>query len=401
MQINIFILSLGMVKRQIASFVKALLGKYPVITITGPRQSGKTTLLKSLFPDWKYLSMETPDAREQVIQNPRELFSRYGHKMVLDEVQRTPDILSYIQTIVDEDPEACFILSASQNLLMLEQISQSLAGRSAIFYLLPFSLSELESGGYTREAYEEWIFQGTYPRLYDRDLTPAQFYPNYLETYVQRDVRQIKNVGNLNLFSRFLSICAGHIGQTINYSNLANDTGASVGTVHNWLSILETSFIIYQLNPYFRNFNKRITKASKLYFYDTGLACSLLRINTVTALETYFQKGALFENFAVNEICKSYFNRGERPPVYYWRDQKKNEIDLILDMGGRLVPLEIKSARTFSAQFFKTIAWWQTIADLPIINSFVIYGGDQDWELETGKLMSWKQLKDFPKSFDL
>lgn len=381
-----------MIYRQITPYIKDLLGKFPVLTITGPRQSGKTTLIKSLFPDWHYFSMETPDVREQVLQNPRELFYQFGHRMILDEVQRTPDILSYIQTIVDEDPEACFILLGSHNLLMLEQISQSLAGRAAIFYLFPFSLTELRSGSFSSEKYENLIFQGGYPRIYDRHLTPAQFYPNYIDTYVQRDVRQIKNVGNLNLFTRFLSICAGRIGQSINYSSLANDTGVSATTVQNWISILETSFILYLVNPYFRNFNKRITKAPKLYFYDTGLACSLLRINNVNALENYFQKGALFENFVINEICKSYYNRGERPPVYYWRDHNQHEIDLILDLGGQLIPIEIKSARTFSVHFSKHLAWFQKIAKIPIANSYVIYGGEQDWELEFGKLLSWKRI---------
>ncbi len=378
-----------MIERQLATKIKEMQGKYPVITITGPRQSGKTTLIKSLFPDIPYFSMETPDLREQVMNNPRELFARYGHSLVLDEVQRTPEILSYIQTIVDEDPAAFFILSGSHNMLMMENISQSLAGRTAIFYLLPLSLTELEKAGFSKNTYEEWMFRGFYPRLYDRDLQPSAFFPNYLETYVQRDVRQIRNIGNLNLFTRFLSICAGHAGQTLNYSKLANDTGVSLTTVQNWLSILETSFIIYQLNPYFRNFNKRITKATKLYFYDTGLACSLLRINSLDALENYFQKGGLFENFIINEICKGYFNLGQRPPAYYWNDSKGHEIDLVLDLGGRLLPIEIKSGRTFSPDFFKNIDWWRGIVDLPIADSLVIYGGDQDWEMGSGKLLNW------------
>lgn len=381
-----------MIYREITPFIKELLGKYPVITLTGPRQSGKTTLLKTIFQEWRYISMETPDVREKVVQNPRGLFAQYGHKIVLDEVQRTPDLLSYIQTIVDEDKEAQFILSGSHNLLMLEQISQSLAGRSAIFYLLPFSLKELSSGGNKWKKYEELIFNGFYPRIYDRQLAPHQFYPNYLETYVQRDVRQIKNVGNLNVFSRFLSICAGYIGQTINYNNLANDAGISVNTVKNWLSVLETSFIIYQLPPYYRNFKKRITKSTKLYFYDTGLACSLLRINNVNALENYFQKGALFENFIINEMSKSFYNQGKRPPFYFWRDSNKREIDLIIDMGSHLIPIEIKSGRTFNSTFFKNISWFQGIANIPVKNSYVIYGGDQNWEMEYGKLISWNDL---------
>lgn len=386
-------LLLEMIARNIAPAITALLGKYPVFTITGPRQGGKTTLIKSLFPDWPYFSLETPDLREQIQLNPKELFARAGHKLVIDEVQRVPELLSYIQTIVDEDREACFILSGSQNLLMLENISQSLAGRSALFYLLPFSLSEL---GQQPLPYEQWIFQGFYPRIYDRDIAPTRFYPDYIETYVQRDVRQIKNIGNLNLFHRFLGVCAGYIGQTVNYSNMANSIGVSINTVQNWLSVLETSFIIYQLNPYFRNFNKRITKSTKLYFYDTGLACSLLRIRSVEALDNYFQKGALFENFIINEVCKQYFNRGERPPIYYWRDHKGNEIDLLIDQGSQLLPIEIKAGRTFSSSFFKNLAWWRKVADIPVRESIVVYGGDQDWELESGRLLSWRRLEELP-----
>lgn len=384
-----------MIARQIASSLKNLIGKYPVITLTGPRQSGKTTVLKHLFSDWTYLSMETPDIRELATRNPRGLFAMYGNQMILDEVQRTPEILSYIQSIVDEDPLAQFILSGSHNLLMLEQISQSLAGRTAILYLLPFSMAELEQANITFDHYLPWLFQGSYPRLYDKGLTPEEFYPNYLETYVQRDVRQIKNIGNLNLFSRFLSICAGHIGQSINHAALANMAGISAGTVQNWLSILETSFILYRLNPYYRNFNKRITKSPKLYFYDTGLACSLLRINDQTSLATYYQKGALFENLVVNEISKNYYNRGKRPPIYYWRDSKNNEIDIILDLGGKIIPLEIKSSETLHSNYFKTIQWFYKNIEFPIEKSLVIYGGAQDWETEIGMLLSWRRLGDF------
>lgn len=381
-----------MIERQIKTAMQALLGKYPVLTLTGPRQSGKTTLLKALFPDLPYFSMETPDLWEQATHNPRELFSRFGHRMVLDEVQRAPMLLSYIQTIVDEDREACFILSGSHNMLMMESVSQSLAGRTGIFYLLPLSLQELAGAGLGQDRYEQLIFQGAYPRIYDRQLPPERFYPDYIDTYVQRDVRQIQNVGNLGLFLRFLSICAGHIGQTVNYSALANLTGISVSTVISWLSVLETSFIAYRVSPYFRNFNKRLVKAPKLYFYDTGLACSLLRMTNVEAVENYFQKGALFENFIINEICKSFYNRGLRPPIYYWRDSNGREIDLLLDLGGRVLPIEIKAARTFSAHFFEHLAWFRQVADLPVADALVVYGGDRDWEMEAGKLVGWRQL---------
>ncbi len=381
-----------MINRTIADCIKTVEGKYPVVTITGPRQGGKTTLIKSLFPDLPYFSMETPDVRLQVSENPKEIFARYGHRMVLDEVQRTPEILSYIQTIVDEDPNAFFVLSGSHNMLMMENVSQTLAGRTAIFYLLPFSMAELDSAGIMPEKYEELLFKGAYPRLHDKHLDPVGFYQSYIETYVQRDVRQVKNVGNLNLFSRFLSMCAGHAGQIVNYSTLANQVGISVNTAQNWLSILETSFIVYQLNPYFRNFNKRIVKSPKLYFYDTGLACSLLRINSLDALEGYYQKGSLFENFVVNEISKTYYNKGSRPPIYFWRDSTGREIDLVLDLGGRLMPIEVKSGRTFNADFFKNIEWWENVADVPVEKGIAIYGGDDDWETAHGELVSWKNL---------
>jgi hypothetical protein len=378
-----------MIDREISTAITGLLGKYPVLSVTGPRQGGKTTLLRAMFPDLPYVSLEAPDIREQIQLNPRGLFARSGHRMVIDEVQRIPELLSYIQTIVDEDKDACFILSGSQNLLMLEQVSQSLAGRTALFYLLPLSLSELKP---KEEDYEQWIFRGFYPRIYDRDIPPERFYPDYIETYVQRDVRQVKNIGNLNLFYRFLGVCAAYIGQTLNYSNMANSIGVSVNTIQNWLSVLEASFIVYRLNPYYRNFNKRITKSPKLYFYDTGLACSILRIKSIEALDNYFQKGALFENFVLNEICKRFYNRGERPPIYFWRDHKGHEIDLLIDLGGRLLPVELKAGRTFSGSFFKNLRWWREVVDIPVEEAIVIYGGDRDWEVEHGQLLSWRHL---------
>lgn len=382
-----------MIDRLIRVPIQELIGKYPVLTITGPRQGGKTTLIKNLFPNLPYISLETPDVRSQVMANPRELFVQHGHQLIIDEVQQVPSVLSYIQTIVDEDKAANFILSGSHNLLMLESISQSLAGRTALFYLLPFSLSELDQPG---QSYESWIFKGFYPRIYDKGIPPARFYQDYLETYVQRDVRQIQNVGNLNLFTRFLGVCAAHIGQAINHSNVANSVGISVNTVKSWLSILETSYILYQLPPYYRNFNKRVTKSTKLYFYDTGLACALLRIKSEEALANYFQKGALFENLIISEICKHYFNKGERPPLYYWRDAKGHEIDLILDLGGKLLPIEIKSGRTFSREFFKNLDWWRKVANIPLLESYVIYGGEQDWQLEQGMLLSWRNMHAMP-----
>ena len=238
-----------MIPRSIAPYVQEMIGKYPIITLTGPRQGGKTTLLKSLFPKFSYVSLEVPSMREQVVENPMALFAQFGHKLIIDEIQRVPDLLSYLQEIVDNDPEASFVISGSHNLLMLESVSQTLAGRTAIFYLLPFSMEELSS---PTQRYEDWIFNGFYPRIYDKKIPPFRFYQDYIDTYVQRDVRQIKNLGNLNLFNRFLGLCAGYIGQTVNYSNMSNSLGVSVNTIISWLSILEASYILFQLSPYFK-----------------------------------------------------------------------------------------------------------------------------------------------------
>ena len=382
-----------MIARQISASIQGLIGQYSVFTITGPRQSGKTTLIRSLFSTFPYFSLENPDTREQIRQDPRSLFARHGHRMVLDEVQRVPELLSYIQGIVDEDRSACFVLSGSHNPLMMESVNQSLAGRTAIFYLQPLSYVEIAATSSVGAlSYEELIYRGGYPRIYDRQIAPERFYPDYLETYVQRDVRQLKNIGDLATFRRFMELCASQIGQTVNYSNLATAAGISLNTVKSWLSLLETSFVTYTLNPYFRNFKKRLVKSPKLYFRDTGLACSLLRLTSAEAVANYYQMGALFENLVMNEYSKLYFNRGERPPFYFWRDNSGHEINLLIDLGGRLQPLEIKAGRTYRRDFFKQLDWFQGVANVPLDKPTVIYGGDDDWTTDHGLLQSWRQI---------
>ena len=382
-----------MIDRLIAPAIQALAGQYSVFTITGPRQSGKTTLIRSLFPKLPYFSLENPDVRARVADDPRSLFSRYGHRMVLDEVQRVPELLSYIQGIVDEDREALFVLSGSHNPLMMESVNQSLAGRTALFYLQPLSYAEITTlPEYQQPTYEALIYRGGYPRIYDRDIAPGRFYPDYIETYVQRDVRQLKNVGNLATFNRFMEVCAAHIGQTVNYNSLATATGVTLNTAKSWLSLLETSFVTYTLNPYFRNFKKRIIKSPKLYFRDTGLACALLRLSSEAAVSGYYQLGGLFENLVLNEYSKHYYNRGSRPPFYFWRDNSQHEIDLLIDTGGRLRPIEIKAGRTSRRDFFKQLDWFAGVSDLPLETPTVIYGGDQDWTMASGELRSWRHI---------
>ena len=310
---------------------------------------------------------------------------------MLDEVQRFPELLSYIQGIVDEDRTACFVLSGSHNMLMMESVSQTLAGRTTIFYLQPLSYAELADSEPDLSA-TELVWQGGYPRIYDRDLEPERFYQDYLDTYVQRDVRQIKNIGNLGAFTRFLSICAGFAGQTLNYTTLAEATGISRPTAVSWLSVLETSFVVYQVQPYFKNFKKRIVKAPKLYFRDTGLACALLRIASPDALRNYYQRGALFENFIINETAKAFYNLGKRPPLYYWRDNAGREIDLLIDQGISLRPVEIKSGTTYQRDFFRHLDWFADTATDRLDRPTVVYGGDRDWDAEGGRLMSWRRV---------
>ncbi len=382
-----------MITRQIEQYVRAEIGRYPVITITGPRQSGKTTLIKKIFSDFPYFSLENPDTRDKFLQNPREMFAKHGHRIILDEVQRQPKLLSYIQGIVDDDRDACFVLSGSHNMLMMESVTQTLAGRVTIFYLQPLSYAELLQDGKTTMDKYELMWQGGYPRLYDRNLRPERFYQAYIETYVQRDVRQVKNIGNLMVFTQFLGVCASFIGQTINYSTLASAAGISQNTAISWISVLETSFITYQLQPFYKNFKKRIVKSSKLYFRDTGLACALLDINSPATLEQYYQKGAIFENFVINEVIKGFYNKGLKPPIYYWRDSNQREIDLLLNRGISLQPIEIKLGRTYRRDFFKHLDWFAGVSDVPITEPTVVWGADDDLPSESGSLLSWRNLR--------
>ncbi len=386
-----------MITRQILPPIRDQIGKYSVIMITGPRQSGKTTLIRKHFPDLPYLSLEHPDTRQQLQADPKALFRQYGHRLILDEVQRLPILLSYIQGIVDEDRDSLFILSGSQNYLMMEGAGQTLAGRVALFYLLPLSYTELNSAGYHDVSINELIWKGGYPRIYDRKVDVNAFYQSYLETYVQRDVRLIRNVGNLNVFNQFLAVCATFAGQELNRNALASAAGVSHTTVGNWLSILEASYIIYHVSPYYRNFKKRLIKSPRLYFYDTGLACALLRIRSADALQNYYQRGALFENWVVTELAKAYYNAGDRPPFYYWRDSNQREIDLLLDLGIAIRPIEIKSGSTYRDDFFKHLSWFTELSPIPIETPTVIYGGDQDWEAAYGKLLSWRRVNSLLK----
>jgi len=382
-----------MIERTLASKVTSLAQKFQVITLTGPRQSGKTTLVRATFPDLPYVSLEEPDIRQIALTDPRGFLSNYPNGVILDEIQNTPELFSYIQRIVDENRQIQFILTGSSNFLLMEKISQTLAGRTAVLHLLPFSLQELEP---LTDSYENMIFKGQYPRIYDRTIPPPDFYPSYIQTYVDRDVRMIKNIGDINAFIQFTQLCAGRIGQPLNNASLANDAGISPNTAKSWLSILESSYILYRLQPYHRNFNKRLIKSPKLYFYDTGVACSLLGIREQEQVNLHYMKGSLFENLILNEFIKRSFNQGENRLPYYWQDNHGKEIDCLLVNGEKVTAVEIKSGKTMSTSYFENLKYWRSLAALLESQEYVVYGGDQSMQTGAGTLISWKNLDRIP-----
>jgi predicted AAA+ superfamily ATPase len=381
-----------MIERILAQKLIAMAQKFQVITLTGPRQSGKTTLVKAAFPSLQYVSLEEPDIRQIAISDPRGFLSNYGDGAILDEVQNAPDLFSYIQSIVDSDSHAIFILTGSSNFLLMEKISQTLAGRTAVFHLLPFSYIELTNGGFAFDQYETLIFKGQYPRIYDREINPPDFYPSYIQTYVERDVRMIKNIGDINTFIQFIQLCAGRTGQLVNYTSLANDAGISPNTAKSWISILEASYILYRLQPFHRNFNKRLVKSPKLYFYDTGLACSLLGIRDESQVNLHYIKGALFENLVINEFVKRDFHQGERRYPYFWQDSRGKEIDCLMVDGETTTPIEIKSGKTMSNSYFENLKYWRRLAGMVENQGYVVYGGDKSMQTSQGSLVSWKEL---------
>ena len=384
-----------MIHRLLGKHILASAQKMPVVAVTGPRQSGKSTLVQALFDDYSYTSLEDLEIRNFAEEDPKGFLAGLGRKAIIDEVQQVPKLLSYIQVEVDKNKQAGqFIISGSQNFLLMQSVSQSLAGRVAIFNLLPFSLEEIRDTAFSQESYEDYIVKGFYPRIYDLDLDPGIWLRDYIRTYVERDLRQLIQVSDLGSFQQFLEICAGRIGQLVNFSEIGNILGISYQTVKKWLSILETSFIVHQLRPYHRNYNKRIVKSPKLYFYDTGLACSLLNIHNPEDLNRHFAKGALFENFVINEVLKNHLNKNIHPSVYFWNAAGSHEVDLLLDKGSRLLAIEIKAGKTINSQFFNSLKFFQEASKTPASDSFLIYGGKETQDRSRAKVRSWLHLTD-------
>lgn len=382
-----------MITRTLQTKLSQLATKYPFVTITGPRQSGKSTLARMTFPDYRQVSLEDLDNRAFAKEDPRGFIATYPNHTIIDEVQRVPSILSYLQTHTDnEHKTGMYILTGSQNMALTEAVDQSLAGRTAILTLLPFSHREMREATILPQTINEEIFKGSYPRLFDFDIAPTDYYPNYIRTYVERDVRDLKNVGDLSKFVRLIKLCAGRIGQLLNKTSLATECGVTVPTVDSWLSILETCYIIHFLRPDYRNFSKRLVKSTKLYFYDTGLACSLLEIKSASQLATHYLRGGLFENMVVNEFIKRDLNSGDEPNVSFWHDSSGNEVDLLHSEGDDICAYEIKSGATFSNDHFKGLNYWSKLSGADAAHKTVIYGGDKTLVTSSGRVCAWSEL---------
>ncbi|MEM0992050.1 MAG: ATP-binding protein [Bacteroidota bacterium] len=382
------------IPRSLHTHILELCQYFPIISLTGPRQAGKTTLLKSMFPDYRYVSLEDPDQKLAATDDPRSFLKQYDDKVIFDEAQRVPTLFSYLQTTVDEDRTAGrYILSGSQNFLLRKNITQSLAGRVGITRLFPLDIQELMRAKIKPESYETSIFKGFYPTQFDTGVPARLFYPSYVSSYIERDVSGLISASNLNTFQRFLQICATYAAQLLNYAQIANAVGVSVPTIQNWFSVLEQSYLVFRLPPYFRNFGKRIVKSPKLYFYDTGLLCYLLNMKSPQDIINYYQFGALFENLVVAEHIKMNHHSGESPRFYFYRDSNQLEVDLLREQAGKIQLTEIKANRTFSSKMLVTLNRVEKLIDQPVTKE-LIYGGDEIFEHQGTRVRAWFSVKD-------
>lgn len=382
-----------MIDRFIADKIKDLLGKFPVVTLTGARQCGKSTLLKNLLPDYKYISLEDPDIRRTVSGDPRGFLNNFSDRTIIDEAQYVPELFSYIQTKVDEvNHPGMYVLSGSHNFLLMENVTQSLAGRVAILKLAPFSIAELGSAGLLPSTASELMLKGGYPRVYDWKIPPEDYYPNYVMTYLERDVRLLRNVSDFSSFELFLRVCASRVGQQVSFMSLSKECGVSASTARDWFSILESSSLVFRLSPYYRNYGKRLVKTPKLYFYDTGLVCSLLGLQDSGQIMFSDMGGALFENLVIADMYKKSLFAGKQPQLYYWRDSNGNEVDLLEEIGGELNAYEIKSGSSLRLDWFKGLDNFASLSGIESANKAVIYGGDLNYLTDSGRFVSWKGL---------
>ena len=383
-----------MIQRTGAKKLKQLASQFRVVSVVGPRQSGKTTLCRSTFFRKKYVSMENPDIASFATHDPNGFLRQFNNGAIIDEAQKAPHLFSYMQQIVDEkNKPGFFILTGSSNFLMQQNISQTLAGRVAYLHLLPCSLKELKTAKLLQQDYIYHIFNGMYPEPLYKKITAEDWYPNYINTYVERDVRQLKNINDLSLFMKFLRLCAGRAGQILNMHSLGNDCGIDTKTVQAWLHILQSSYVVYLLQPYYNNFNKRIIKSPKLYFYDTGVACSLLRIQNAEQLHTHSLKGALLENMMIIDLLKQRLNKGQQDNLFYWRDKTGNELDVLEDEANKLTAIEIKAGATVTNDYQKGLLYFKALAKDTQVKTILYYTGNTSQQRSNGiSIKPWTAL---------
>ena len=382
-----------MIDRILKDELLRLSAAFPVVTVNGPRQSGKTTLCKMAFPEFDYITLEDLSIREFIASNPAEFLKAHSNGLVIDEAQYLPELFSYIQVLVDEKPQRRFILTGSSNFSLLQNISQSLAGRTAILTLLPLSLQEIA----TAEAYTETdtlLLKGGYPAVWGNGQSPKDVYSNYYSTYVERDLRQLINIKNLTLFQQFTRLSAGRAACEFVASDFSNELGVDIKTIQQWNSILETSYIIFMLPPYFRNVGKRIIKTHKCYFYDTGLLCFLLGIQNEQQLAVHPLRGNIFENMIVADMMKSYFNRGEQPKLFFYRDKSQKEVDVVSETQFDILQIyEIKSSTQFNPSFTKGLDYFKNLYGEKVAGSTVIYDGCQELQSQYDGYVNFRKLK--------
>jgi uncharacterized protein len=380
------------IDREIKAELVDLALHYPVVMITGPRQAGKTSLARQVFPDKPYYSIENPDVRQQISTDPRAFFTSNPDGAIIDEFQRYPEILSYIQGIVDEKKQnGQFILTGSNNISMLSKVTQSLAGRVALLKLLPFSIAELGAFG-KNYSVDDYLLNGFYPRVYADNLNPTKAYRNYYETYVERDIRQILQVKDVSLFQKFMKLCAGRVGQLFNANNLATEVGVSSMTIQAWLSALQATYIVFLVQPWSANISKRLVKTPKLYFYDVGLAAYLLGIENTSHVETHPLRGSLFENMVTLELLKNRYNAGLDNNLYFYRDNHGNEVDIMQEAGYQLNLFEIKSAETFTPHFLKGLDYLKKIVPDRVGKSNLVYAGSDEMTIKEHRIVNYKNL---------
>jgi len=387
------------IPRDFGKKILSLARQFPVISLTGPRQSGKTTLVRDLFPEYAYVNLENLNDRLAAEEDPLRLLRPHASSgLIVDEAQKVPSLFSFLQAIVDESGEmGKYILTGSQNFLLHEKITQSLAGRTAVCRLMPFGMNELIRAGLISDDLDRAMYTGGYPVIYDRDVMPEDYFSSYIQTYIERDVRSLTRVGDLSTFQRFIKLCAGRVGQLLNLSSLGAELGINYKTVRSWISILEASYLVFLLQPHHRNFNKRVVKQPKIYFTDTGLLCALLDLRDSEQLAGHYLRGHIFESFIISEYIKARLHSGLRSNAFFWRDNTGHEIDLLIESGPHLLAVEIKSGETLNQDFFKGLSYFKGLSSEPDDHFFLVYGGDRDMSRKHGRVLGWKSLPLLPR----